>query len=347
MMVPAAIVDGIIADLAPHLEEGDTIIDGGNSYYVDDLRRSGELSGKGLHYLDVGVSGGVWGLHRGYCMMVGGDDEAVERLEPVLDDLAPGVEAAERTPGRAAISRSREGLAALRPERRRALREDGSQRDRVRAHGAYAEGQHAEARNVGNTRGETMPRPRRSQSRPLPIRPRPRRSRPRCGGGEASSGSWLLDLTAAALVDSPIWTASRAGSPTRARAAGRYTPRSTSPCRRRSCPPRCTSASTRAARPSSRTGSSPQCGTPSAATSRSRHDPRSREAGEPAPRRPRARADAESCAIVIFGASGNLTHKKLFPALYSLAFRHLLPRNFAVLGVARTENPPSRSSART
>ena len=82
MMVPAAIVDGIIADLAPHLEEGDTIIDGGNSYYVDDLRRSGELSEKGLHYLDIGVSGGVWGLERGFCMMVGGDEEAVTRLSP-------------------------------------------------------------------------------------------------------------------------------------------------------------------------------------------------------------------------------------------------------------------------
>ena len=100
MMVPAAIVDGIIGDLAPHLEEGDTIIDGGNSYYVDDLRRSGELSEKGLHYLDIGVSGGVWGLERGFCMMVGGDDEAVERLRPVLETLAPGADAAGRTPGR-------------------------------------------------------------------------------------------------------------------------------------------------------------------------------------------------------------------------------------------------------
>jgi 6-phosphogluconate dehydrogenase len=100
MMVPAAIVDSIIADLAPHLEKGDTIIDGGNSYYVDDLARSADLSAQGLHYVDVGVSGGVWGFERGFCMMVGGDDEAVKRLEPVLDDLAPGVDAAPRTPGR-------------------------------------------------------------------------------------------------------------------------------------------------------------------------------------------------------------------------------------------------------
>jgi 6-phosphogluconate dehydrogenase len=100
MMIPAAIVDRVIGELAPHLEEGDTIIDGGNSYYVDDLRRSVELKKRALHYLDVGVSGGVWGLRRGFCMMVGGDDEAVARIAPVLDDLAPGVDAAPRTSGR-------------------------------------------------------------------------------------------------------------------------------------------------------------------------------------------------------------------------------------------------------
>ena len=100
LMVPAGIVDSIVSELAPHLEEGDTIVDGGNSYYVDDLRRSRELGEKGIHYVDVGVSGGVWGLRRGYCLMIGGDDEAVERLRPVFEALAPGVDAAERTPGR-------------------------------------------------------------------------------------------------------------------------------------------------------------------------------------------------------------------------------------------------------
>jgi 6-phosphogluconate dehydrogenase len=100
MMIPAAIVDSVIEELVPHLEENDTIIDGGNSYYVDDLRRQAALRGRGIHYLDVGTSGGVFGLHRGFCLMVGGDDEAVDRLEPVLEALAPGVEAAERTPGR-------------------------------------------------------------------------------------------------------------------------------------------------------------------------------------------------------------------------------------------------------
>jgi 6-phosphogluconate dehydrogenase len=100
LMVPAAVVDSVVSELAPHLEKGDTIIDGGNSYYVDDLRRSNELADRGIHFVDCGTSGGVWGLERGYCLMVGGDDEAVERLRPVLEALAPGIEGAERTPGR-------------------------------------------------------------------------------------------------------------------------------------------------------------------------------------------------------------------------------------------------------
>ena len=100
LMVPAGIVDSVLRELAPHLAQDDTIIDGGNSYYVDDLRRASELGERKIHYVDVGVSGGVWGLERGYCMMVGGDDAAVARLEPVLEALAPGVGSAVRTPGR-------------------------------------------------------------------------------------------------------------------------------------------------------------------------------------------------------------------------------------------------------
>jgi len=100
MMVPAGIVESIVSELAPHLDADDTIIDGGNSYYVDDLRRSKELRDRKVHYLDVGVSGGVFGLKRGYCLMVGGDDDAVARLVPVLEALAPGVLEAPRTPGR-------------------------------------------------------------------------------------------------------------------------------------------------------------------------------------------------------------------------------------------------------
>jgi 6-phosphogluconate dehydrogenase len=99
MMLPAAVVDPILADLTPLLEAGDIVIDGGNSYYHDDLRRAGELRAKGLHYVDVGVSGGVWGQERGYCHMIGGEDAVVAHLDPIFRALAPGVAAAPRTPG--------------------------------------------------------------------------------------------------------------------------------------------------------------------------------------------------------------------------------------------------------
>ena len=100
LMVPAAVVDGTIADLLPHLEEGDVLIDGGNSYYVDDIRRAKELAPKGIHYVDVGTSGGVWGLERGYCMMIGGETDVVKRLDPIFRRLAPGKGEIPRTPGR-------------------------------------------------------------------------------------------------------------------------------------------------------------------------------------------------------------------------------------------------------
>jgi len=103
LMVPAAVVDKAIADLVPHLEEGDILIDGGNSYYVDDIRRAKEIAPTRIHYVDVGTSGGVWGLERGYCMMIGGPDPAVQRLDPIFKTLAPGVGDIPRTPGRAKI----------------------------------------------------------------------------------------------------------------------------------------------------------------------------------------------------------------------------------------------------
>jgi len=100
LMVPAAVVDKSIADLLPHLESGDILIDGGNSYYIDDIRRAKELKPKSIHYVDVGTSGGVWGLERGYCMMVGGEPETVGHLEPIFATLAPGPGDIPRTPGR-------------------------------------------------------------------------------------------------------------------------------------------------------------------------------------------------------------------------------------------------------
>ncbi len=100
LMVPAAVVDATIADLEPLLETGDILIDGGNSYYVDDIRRAKELAGKGIHYVDVGTSGGVFGLERGYCMMIGGEPETVSHLDPIFHTLAPGMGDVPRTPGR-------------------------------------------------------------------------------------------------------------------------------------------------------------------------------------------------------------------------------------------------------
>jgi 6-phosphogluconate dehydrogenase len=100
LMVPAAVVDQTIADLLPHLEPGDTLIDGGNSFYIDDIRRAKELAPKKIHYVDVGTSGGVWGLERGYCMMIGGENDVVRRLDPIFATLAPGRGDIPRTPRR-------------------------------------------------------------------------------------------------------------------------------------------------------------------------------------------------------------------------------------------------------
>ena len=100
LMVPAAVVDETIASLQPLLESGDILIDGGNSYYVDDIRRAKELQARGVHYVDVGTSGGVWGLERGYCMMIGGESDVVKRLDPIFATLAPGSGNIPRTPGR-------------------------------------------------------------------------------------------------------------------------------------------------------------------------------------------------------------------------------------------------------
>jgi len=100
LMVPAAVVDSTLKDLAPRMRADDAIIDGGNSYYIDDIRRARDLQAKGIHYLDVGTSGGIWGLERGYCLMIGGDLTAVKRLDPIFKTLAPGRGSIPRTPGR-------------------------------------------------------------------------------------------------------------------------------------------------------------------------------------------------------------------------------------------------------
>ena len=109
LMLPAGVVDSTLNELAPLLERGDTVVDGGNSYYHDDLRRGQELAKNGIHYVDVGVSGGVWGLERGFCLMIGGEDEPVARLDPVFQALAPGRDAAPPTPGRTEEGTAEEG----------------------------------------------------------------------------------------------------------------------------------------------------------------------------------------------------------------------------------------------
>lgn len=104
LMVPAAVVDKTLEGLVPRMAKGDVIIDGGNSYYIDDIRRANELEAKGIHYCDVGTSGGIWGLDRGYCQMIGGKTEVVQRLDPIFKTLAPGKGNVDRTPGREKVA---------------------------------------------------------------------------------------------------------------------------------------------------------------------------------------------------------------------------------------------------
>ena len=224
IMVPAAYAGATATELAGHLAADDVIIDGGNSYYRDDIERAEELGARGIHYLDVGTSGGVFGLERGYCMMIGGEDEVVRRLDPIFQTLAPGVEAAERTPGRSGEpSPAGAGLPALRPGRRRALREDGPQRDRVRDDGRLRRGHRdpEQGRTSGPPSRSTTPR-------------RPRCATPgttattstRRGGRGVAARQRDLVLAARPDRDRPArGPGARAASPaacrTRARGAGR------------------------------------------------------------------------------------------------------------------------------
>ena len=168
VMVPAGeITEKTVEDVAAVLESGDAIVDGGNSYYRDDIRRAEMLREKGIDYVDCGTSGGVFGLDRGYCLMIGGPDGAVERLDPVF-----AIAGAGRRLGRAHAGplrrpgAGRERLPALRPQRRRALREDGPQRDRVRHDGGLRRGaERAQERQRRQGRSaRPTPRPRRSSS---------------------------------------------------------------------------------------------------------------------------------------------------------------------------------------
>ena len=138
LMVPAAAVDKVLEEVASLLEPGDIVVDGGNSFYQDDIRRAAALKEKRIEYVDVGVSGGVWGLERGYCMMIGGEAEVVGRLDPIFKALAPGSadSPAHPRPLRVPLYR-RKRLSALRPQRRRTFCKNGPQRHRVRDDGRH------------------------------------------------------------------------------------------------------------------------------------------------------------------------------------------------------------------
>jgi 6-phosphogluconate dehydrogenase len=206
LMVPAAVVDRTLGALAPALGPGDVVVDGGNSRWTDDLRRSAALGARGLHYVDVGTSGGVWGLERGYCLMVGGDDTAVRRIEPLLRALAPGREAAPRTPGREAapLAPAEEGWLHCGPTGAGHFVKMVHNGIEYGLMAAYAEGfnvlHHA---GVGHPHAAHDP-----GATPLEHPEHYRYDLDLAAIAElwrrgSVIGSWLLDLTAAALVEQP------------------------------------------------------------------------------------------------------------------------------------------------
>jgi len=205
LMVPAATVDRVIADLAPLLEPGDILIDGGNSYYVDDIRRARDLQPKKIHYVDVGTSGGVWGLERGYCMMIGGEADVVKHLDPIFQKLAPGAGEIARTPGRDAIAGTAEsGYLHCGPSGAGHFVKMVHNGIEYGVMAAYAEG-FGVLREANIGRGE---RPADAETTPLrdpehyqyDLNLRDIAEVWRRGSVIAS---WLLDLTAAALVKDP------------------------------------------------------------------------------------------------------------------------------------------------
>jgi 6-phosphogluconate dehydrogenase len=202
LMVPAAVVDKTIADLLPLLEAGDVLIDGGNSYYVDDIRRAKELAPKKIYYVDVGTSGGVWGLERGYCMMIGGDNDVVQRLDPIFATLAPGIGEIPRTPDRPKNRGTAEnGYLHCGPNGTGHFVKMVHNGIEYGIMAAYAEGIGVlRDANIGNKQGEV-------DAETTPLRD-PQHYQYDLDLGEIAEvwrrgsviASWLLDLTAAALI---------------------------------------------------------------------------------------------------------------------------------------------------
>ena len=233
MMVPAAVVDRTLKALVPLLEQDDVVIDGGNSYYHDDIRRAAELRPSGIHYVDVGTSGGVWGMERGYCLMIGGDQAAVRRLDPIFAALAPGIETAPRTPGREKTSGTAEqGYLHCGPAGAGHFVKMVHNGIEYGLMAAYAEGlnilHHA---NAGK-------RQRTADAETTPLR-HPEHYQYDLNLADIAEvwrrgsviASWLLDLTARRSWAAPTWRTSKGGSRIRARAAGRSWRLSTSPPR--------------------------------------------------------------------------------------------------------------------
>jgi 6-phosphogluconate dehydrogenase len=204
LMVPAALVDQTLSDLVPHLASGDIVIDGGNSYYHDDIRRAAELQARGIHYVDVGTSGGVFGLERGYCLMIGGEPSVVERLDPIFVALAPGTKAAPPTPGRKSAGTAERGYLHCGPAGAGHFVKMVHNGIEYGIMAAYAEGlnilHHA---NAGLHSRE-------ADAETTPLR-HPEHYQYQLELGEIAElwrrgsviSSWLLDLTARALLESP------------------------------------------------------------------------------------------------------------------------------------------------
>lgn len=205
LMVPAAAVDGTISSLLPALEAGDILIDGGNSYYVDDIRRAKQLAEKDIHYVDVGTSGGVWGLERGYCMMIGGERDVVKHLDPIFYTLAPGTGNIPRTPGREELNGTAEqGYLHCGPNGAGHFVKMVHNGIEYGIMAAYAEGLGIlQSANVGRKQGEI-------DAETTPLRDPEHyqydlnlRDVAEVWRRGSVIASWLLDLTAAALVKDP------------------------------------------------------------------------------------------------------------------------------------------------
>src|SRR5262245_58295233 len=271
LMLPAAIVDGTLDQLVPLLEPDDVVIDGGNSYYRDDITRAKRLAADQIHYVDCGTSGGVWGLDRGYCLMIGGEEAVVDRLDPIFKTIAPGMGSAEPTPGR-----TKQGGTA--PDGYLRCGPNGAGHFVKMVHNGVEYGMMAAiAEGLSIIKNADIgKRTQEVDAETTPLR-EPEAYQYEIDVGEVAEvwrrgsvvGSWLVDLIADALAVRLTSTTSPGGCRTPARAAGPCWPRWTRACPRRSSRRHSSSASSRGASVSSPTRRSPRCAASSAVTPRS------------------------------------------------------------------------------